>query len=49
MANPNSENVPKFVLIPWISQTGLDRGYSQYIASGVIFGFLAIMITKKVY
>jgi hypothetical protein len=49
MANSGSEIAPNFASILWISQCCPYSGYSQYIATGVIFGFLAIMITKKVY
>jgi hypothetical protein len=31
MAEFSSQIAPNFVSILWISQTGLDRGYSQYI------------------
>jgi hypothetical protein len=39
MAEFSSQIAPNFVLILWISQTGLDRGYSQLINTWVIFGF----------
>jgi hypothetical protein len=33
MANSGLEIEPNFIPIFWISQTGLDRGYSQYITA----------------
>ena len=40
MAESGSELAPNFVPILWISQNCPNRGYSQYIGSWLIFGFL---------